>query len=400
MATGILPAGTRPAASEQAFFAAYRWCLNPMLTLRELLRHLAAEVQRYRAGAAEAWQTEERRINLYLFTCAIACTLDDYLAARPYSLAFVARRFPRARTAARAAEALLHAPHAALSRSAMARAAAWRGQWSACVDAVCDLLLGGSEAPFLAAVRALLPAAPGALGEAALCRRMRIPEAFRCQDLTHHDAAAMLDLCLPLLPAPDQPVAMIGPRTAGAYFAPLAAARLRSLGYARVSWITVRPKDGLSASESRAIRQALAARARLLVIDDHPNSGNTLRLLLNALRALGAQSSQIVAVLPGHPAVPAWPLPDETARGGQFRLLPPADRYQARLLATAPAARALAAANAASAGCAPTPSPWRAGAPPPRPTPPSPPPTPPSPRATPMVSRSASSAYSPWEAAW
>jgi hydroxymethylpyrimidine pyrophosphatase-like HAD family hydrolase len=322
MATGILQtAAPERTAAEERFFEPYQWCLNPMLSLRDLLQRLGEEIERYRANGAAGWQGEERRINLYLFACAIACTLDDRLATPPRSLAAVARRFPPARVAIRIAEAVVNSP----------RAAAWRRQWTACVDAACELLLGDGDL-FCEQARHLLVAAPNALGEAAQRRRMRIPEAFRCQDLTHQDVCAMVRLCLPALPEKDRPIAIAGPRTAGAYFAPLAAACLRALGYTRVTWLTVRPKHGLSRAESRAISAALGTRAQLLIIDDHPNSGHTLRLLLGALRELGALSQDTIVALPGHPSIPNFAIADAAARGVRFYLLPPEDRYKARLL--------------------------------------------------------------------
>ena len=89
-----------------------------MLRLQDLLQHLGTEIERYRADGSAGWQGEERRINLYLFACAIACTLDDYLSARPWSLAAVARRFPAARTAVAVAESVLNAPPAWRSHAA------------------------------------------------------------------------------------------------------------------------------------------------------------------------------------------------------------------------------------------------------------------------------------------
>jgi hypothetical protein len=264
MATGILQTGApfRTGAQER-FFEAYQWCLNPMLSLRDLVAHLGQEIESYTANGAAGWQGEERRINLYLFSCAIACTLDDHLAARPWNLAAVERRLPRARLAIRAAEAALNAPHAWRSHAAAASAAGWRRQWTDCVDAACELLLGG-DSRFCEQARQLLAAAPSALDEATQRRRVRIPEAFRCQDLTHQDVCAMVRLCLPALPEKDRPIAIVGPRTAGAYFAPLAAAQLHALGYTRVTWLTVRPKNGLSRAESHAISTAVGTRARLL----------------------------------------------------------------------------------------------------------------------------------------
>ncbi|MGA2736234.1 MAG: HAD hydrolase family protein [Bryobacteraceae bacterium] len=331
MATGILETGAPSqalpqAGAEERFYQDYRWCLNPMLSLRDLLKHLDREIERYRSNGDSGWQGEERRINLYLFACAIACTLDDYLAARPRVLSALARRFPGAGIGIRAAAALANAP------ARNAHVAAWRRQWADCVDAACELLLGGDGERFCEQARHLLAAAPSVFRETAQRQRMRIPEAFRCQDLTHQDVCAMVRLCLPALPEKDRPIAIVGPRTAGAYFAPLAAARLRALGYTRVAWVTVRPKNGLSRGESHTISKLLRARAQVLIIDDHPNSGHTLRLLLGELRSLGAASHDIVVALPGHPSIPNWTVADEAASGVSIRMLPPEDRLKARLL--------------------------------------------------------------------
>jgi len=321
MATGIQPAQTARTTADECFYSSYRWCLNPMLSLREILQHLGEEVESYRADGAAGWQGEERRINLYLFACAIACTLDDHFASRPWTLASMARRFAAG------------GPLIEMRRSGAAREVAWRRQWTDCVDAACELLLRSDGARFFERVRPLLISASSALGEAAQRQRMRIPEAFRCQDLTHQDVCSMVRLCLPWLPQEDRAISIVGPRTAGAYFAPLAAARLRALGYSRVAWLTVRPKNGLSHAETGAISAQLRAGAQVLIVDDHPNSGHTLRLLLGRLRALGADSREIVVALPGHPSIPGFTLEDETAHGVRICLLPPEDRYKVRLLA-------------------------------------------------------------------
>jgi hydroxymethylpyrimidine pyrophosphatase-like HAD family hydrolase len=163
---------------------------------------------------------------------------------------------------------------------------------------------------------------------------MRIPEGFRCQDLAHQDVCAMAEKARASLGEKDRPVMIVGPRTAGGYFAPLAAAFLRSAGHTGVRWITVRPRAGLSATERRAIAAAIAAGAALLIIDDHQNTGRTLRLLIGTLRELGAQSRDIMVAIPAHPARPDWKLADEIARGVRFAVLPVEERHKARLLAS------------------------------------------------------------------
>jgi hydroxymethylpyrimidine pyrophosphatase-like HAD family hydrolase len=311
------------------FYDAYAWCLDPTPTLRDLLRHLGEEMERYETPR-EKWEREECRINFYLFVCAIACAVDDHLAERPWSLATVATRFPGLRRAAGATEAALNLPHRLRSRVRDAGMTAWRRRWSGCVDAACDLLLGGDERRFIELARRGLDGArfPGA----ALARRMRIPEGFRCQDLTHQDVCAMAEGARASLGEKERPVMIVGPRTAGGYFAPLAAAFLRSAGYTGVRWITVRPRAGFSAEERRAIAASATAGAAMLIMDDHQNTGRTMRLLIGALRDLGAQPRNITVAIPAHPARPDWKVDDRIARDVRFAILPAEDRRKARLL--------------------------------------------------------------------
>src|SRR5579885_3566848 len=62
--------------SEREFYSQYGWCLNPLLTVRELFFRLKEELARYGSQPCE-WQREEARINVFLFIAAIACTVDD-----------------------------------------------------------------------------------------------------------------------------------------------------------------------------------------------------------------------------------------------------------------------------------------------------------------------------------
>ncbi len=130
------------------------------------------------------------------------------------------------------------------------------------------------------------------------------------------------------------PLLVLGPRTAGAYFAPLAAAFLATLGWSDVSWLTVRPKDDLSRAERRPLRQLARRGGRVLVVDDHPNTGRTLELLVGALRRLGIPPRDIAVLVPGHPAHGRFPTPgrDGWAEGVRLLTLDPADTYKAHLL--------------------------------------------------------------------
>src|SRR2546430_14199129 len=72
--------------TESDFYAPYDWCLNPILSVGELFQRLGEELDRYESLRVD-WQREECKINVYLFVCAIACTVDDYLSSRPWDLA-------------------------------------------------------------------------------------------------------------------------------------------------------------------------------------------------------------------------------------------------------------------------------------------------------------------------
>jgi len=136
----------RTGSAGQEFYARYEWCLNPVLSLRELFLRLREELDRWEDLPA-GWQRDESGINLYLFVCAIACTVDDYLAWRPWNLAAVAGRFPRARSLAGLAQALLNSPWSVRSLIGDREIARWRQRWGRCVDHVCDMLVGQEVAP-------------------------------------------------------------------------------------------------------------------------------------------------------------------------------------------------------------------------------------------------------------
>src|SRR5271169_2575583 len=71
--------------SEEQFYSLYDWCINPVLSLSDLFIRLREELNRC-TKLQVSWQREECKINIYLFACAIACTVDDYVALPPKKL--------------------------------------------------------------------------------------------------------------------------------------------------------------------------------------------------------------------------------------------------------------------------------------------------------------------------
>ena len=330
-------------SSEERFYSSYSWCLNPVLSLRELLHRLREELSRFERLQA-GWQREESRINVYLFICAIACTVDDYLAWHPWDLSRIGAHFPRLRRVATLAEWLLNLPHSLRSLVRDRRILHWRRSWDRCVDEICGVLArqelpeGSShrDVEAWASLAMTVQSLAGAgLPARLLERRMRLPEAFRCQDLTHHDVFSLGQrFVASRQKSKKRVVVVLGVRTAGAYFAPLIKAYLSMLGWPRVSWFTIRPKAGLPRWERHQLRGLRNEDAEVLVVDDYPNTGLTLVLTVGALRQFGVRNERITILVPRHQSRPDWTLPGDEGRteGVTLITLEPGELYKAALL--------------------------------------------------------------------
>src|SRR5258706_6278795 len=80
------------ALAERRFYSLYAWCLNPILSVRDLLDRLGEELGRFELLDV-LWQRQESLINLYLLACAIACSVDDAQARSPRPLSAVSGHF-------------------------------------------------------------------------------------------------------------------------------------------------------------------------------------------------------------------------------------------------------------------------------------------------------------------
>src|SRR5438093_9010357 len=125
--------GEHAGLAEAEFYAGYTWCLNPVPSVRTLFQRLREELDRWE-GFPAGWQREECELNLYLFVCAIACAVDDYLAWRPYDLSPISDRFPRLRLTVKLVQSILNAPRVIRSAFDDRAVLAWRRSWDRCVD--------------------------------------------------------------------------------------------------------------------------------------------------------------------------------------------------------------------------------------------------------------------------
>src|SRR5438094_8325153 len=287
-------------SAEEVFYSRYDWCLNPILSVQELLHRFAQEINDY--PTFEGWQREECQINLYLFACAIACTVDDYFSLQLLDLFPLYSCLPRLLLLLRAAEWLAGAGRWLLTMIVDARVWQWRKQWNSCLEKLCSPLIAESE------FRRVTPSAPTnfRLPKRLLKWRMRLPEAFRGQDFTHHDVISLIQRFCVSSTTKDPPLVIVGLRTAGSYFAPLMAVYLKRLNWSRVSWFSIRPKSGISLWERWQLRWAARRHARVLVVDDYQATGQTLRLTLRILQESQVKPEQISVLAPTHAAEPQW----------------------------------------------------------------------------------------------
>src|SRR6266446_8641595 len=130
-------------STENEFYSLYEWCLNPLLTLRELFLRLHEEFARH-GSLRVGWQREESIINIYLFACAIGCTVDDFLAEPRWRLKALINYFPRWKPLLWRADLLVNLPFFAANEFRHRGIVLWRRRWRRGVEDVCALLAGES----------------------------------------------------------------------------------------------------------------------------------------------------------------------------------------------------------------------------------------------------------------
>ncbi len=319
---------------EQDFYARYAWCLNPLQTLGQLMARLNDELKWFPALEIE-WQQQESRINLYLLTCAISCTVADSLSPSLPSFAKLALRWPRAGFAVEVIGKTALAAERFRSWLFDRAVRNWQNELESCVELACEILLNelGAGRPQVVQLAALSQAlAAHSLPEKVRSARMQLPSGFRAQDLTHHDAIALADAFDCSHGDRSSEVAVVGARTAGAYFAPLIHARLQQRGW-KSTWISVRPKNGLGRWEKKSLCAMAARAAKVLIVDDHPDTGETIGLMIDMLGECGIERRKIIVVVPSHEAQ----IDPSALTGGcadvELVTIAPHDSYKHRLLA-------------------------------------------------------------------
>ena len=256
-----------PPVADVAFFSSYDWCLNPLLSVRELIKRICLELDRS-DDLERSWQREEVRINLYLLISAICCATDDYLAYRPWDLAPVARRLPRIRALVSLLELCLNLPYALREFTRRRLVWRWREEMAQCLDSICDILVNGAEQ----ACRGSWQRLKSGMASRSSRTLPRLLLDWRAAGFRKRFVARICPITMssPYGGAFSEarlcgtgPILVIGPRTAGAYFAPLVSAFLMARHIPVVSWTTIRPKIKATRHETMRLRKLIAGRRPL-----------------------------------------------------------------------------------------------------------------------------------------
>jgi len=255
--------------AEPSFYLGKEWALNAFPTLSEVVLRLREEAPKAGEEGVD-WQRRESRINVFLLACALSDTVDDYLHGVHFDFARAMKIVPEIQPAVRLIHFLLRIGRKARGLR-LRDLHHWRELWGRAVEEFLEPAFTGDWA-HTGALRAssarLVSLLDVDFPPGLRLRRPRVPGSFRKKDLTHHDVLALGRKFAGSFPNRERPLAVVGLRTAGSYFAPLLASYLRSEGYTDTRVVTVRPKAGIAPWENERLvdcrrRSGLARSARL-----------------------------------------------------------------------------------------------------------------------------------------
>jgi len=292
--------------TESSFYGRYGWCLDVFPTVRDVSRHLREELSRQKE-ALEDWQRQEIAINAFMLSCAVANAVDDYLAGESYDFS-PAAVLPGMRALTGVLERVLGARRRYRARG-QAGLRRWRGAWgSAQVELLRGWLGDGllDRAAMASRGAALAGLLDHELPEELLRERIKVPAAFRTQDLAHHDLLELTDRFVAAFPDRQRPVLALGLRTAGSYFAPLVCAALKARGYRDVEASTLRPKKLVAPWEEAALVRCARRQGLTVVVDEPANTGGTLARTIDLIGRAGVPPQNVVLLLPVHPTRRNW----------------------------------------------------------------------------------------------
>lgn len=317
--------------SEEQFYSLYHWSLNPALTIQDLLQRFREELDRFPALEI-GWQREECKINLYLFTCAIACSIDSCMAEPCSDIDRSEASSPtNLEVMCRSAGAGLHSLHKLVRDTGLRR---WRHNWAACVEGSCEILIGDPTAA-QDNIRSLQQLSTELLRDV-LPRRILthdalLPACLRSGDVTHQDVLSLARLYDEAVTPPSS-LLVVGVGPAGAFFAPLISACLKVLRWRQVSWMTT-ASHHMNWWEQRRARQRVQQGCHVLLTPGDFDPSTSLASCITMLQSMGVAPENVTVAGARLSSQHQTPLRD-TARADRIRVitLEPDSFHKRRLL--------------------------------------------------------------------
>ena len=297
---------------ELSFYRDYAWTMNPHLSVDEAIARLRGETARL-SHVPRGWQTDEVATNIFLLSCGLLNSVDEYLREPSLRLPWRVAALRLGRSARWVTENTL----AVLRPRPRAKLRRWRDRW---LERLHDFLLlvvaperSSRDALALSASR-LSELLHAPLPAALRAGRVGVPSPFRRLDLTHLDVLALGRRYATKFPDRSQPILLLGLRTSGSYFAPLLRAFLATEGFARVAVVTIVPGKGPGRRERRELERYARQGYTAVILDDSPHTGGTIFTAFEIARRAGFAVDRLKALIPTHPARPNWykPLGDDT----------------------------------------------------------------------------------------
>lgn len=293
-----LPTSDRLLPTERTFYGTYPWCLNAYPTVERVLQYLRQELDRL-DQSTDKWQADERKLNVFLLSCALTNEIADHVARRRYDFSKLAS-VPLGDFAVQVTKKFQDYA-LRIREGRLCSLKAWNEDWLAALHVFLQWFVSDvppTSATFRDARTRLAALLAVDLPSELKRRRLRNPAFFHVRDLTHYDVLNLGRKFVSSFPDREQPILLVGLRTAGSYFNPLLVAFLANRGYRDVRSVTLRPSCALASNE-KACMNAAAKEGRLAVIlDEPPCSGGTTASVARILCKAGFGTAKIVAVFP------------------------------------------------------------------------------------------------------
>ena len=289
---------------ELRFYRDYGWTLSPHLSVDEAVDRLRAEIAKL-GSVARGWQTDEVVANIFLLSCGLLNSLDEYLREPSLRLPWRVAAMRLGRGARWMTETSL----AILRPRPRAKLRDWRDRW---LDGLHDFLrlMVATETPsreeIVARASRLAEQMDRPLPAAMRAKRVGVPSPFRRLDLTHLDVISLGRRYVRQFPDRSQAILLLGLRTSGSYFAPLLRAFLEAEGFATVAVLTIVPGKGAGRCERQHLKRYARQGYTAVILDDSPHTGGTIFTAFDIARRAGFGANRLKALIPVHPARRNW----------------------------------------------------------------------------------------------